>query len=299
VRGARASGGRMGARAMTVERAPFGIRVPGADLRGDAWIPERPAANAAIVVCHGFKGFKDWGFFPHVSERLADAVGTLVVSFNFEGSGVRESADAFDDLPAFARNTFTKELLDLEIILDGLAAGRLGELELPPATRFGLLGHSRGGATCILKASVRRQVRALATWASIASAERYGAYAERWESGLPVVIHNARTGQDMPLERPVLDDLRANGTRLDVLSAAAALSIPWAIVHGEDDESVPLTDAEALAAASGAGGRLVRIEGAGHTFGTGHPFEGSTPALERALEAAVEAFHEGLTEEAP
>lgn len=282
---------------MTIERSPFRITVPGATLRGDAWLPDDPAPGAAIVVCHGFKGFKDWGFFPHVSETLAARTGTLVVSFNFEGSGVRESTEEFDDLPAFARNTFTKELIDLEVILDGLAVGRMGELEVPAATRFGLFGHSRGGATVILKAAVRRQVRALATWASIASAERYGAYAERWETGAAVHIHNSRTGQDMPLERHVLDDLRANGTRLDVLAAATSLSIPWAIVHGDEDESVPFTDAEALAAASGEGGRLVRIEGAGHGFGAGHPFEGPTPELTRALDAAVEAFDEGLGKE--
>jgi len=282
---------------VTVRRAPFRIRVPGADLRGDVWIPPDPTPGAALVVCHGFKGFKDWGFFPHVSERLAGRTGTLAVSFNFEGSGVRESTEEFDDLPAFARNTFTKELFDLEIVLDGLGAGRLGDLDVAPSTRFGLLGHSRGGATCILKASVRRQVRALATWASIASAERYGAYMAEWESGRPVHIHNARTGQDMPLERHVLDDLRANGTRLDVLAAATGLSIPWVIVHGEDDESVPITDAEALATAAGEHGRLVRIEATGHTFGSGHPFEGPTPALERALDAAVGVFLEGLGKE--
>lgn len=282
---------------MTVERAPFRIRAPGADLRGDAWIPEGPTPGAAIVVCHGFKGFKDWGFFPYVSEALAERTGTRVVSFNFEGSGVRESTEEFDDLPAFARNTFTKELIDLEIVLDGLAAGRMGELEVPAATRFGLFGHSRGGATVILKAAVRRQVRAVATWASIASVERYSSYAEQWETGVAVHIHNSRTGQDMPLERHILDDLRANATRLDVLAAATSLSIPWAIVHGDDDESVPFMDAEALAAASGEGGRLVRIEAAGHGFGAGHPFEGPTPELERAIDAAVEAFDEGLAEE--
>ncbi len=288
--------GQVGRGRVTVARAPFGIAVPGAELRGDAWIPTRPARGGAIVVCHGFKGFKDWGFFPYVAERLAERVGTLVVSFNFDGSGVRRSTEVFDDLPAFARNTFTRELFDLEIVLDGLAVGQLGEIDVPAATRVGLLGHSRGGATCILKASVRRQVRALVTWASIASTDRYGTYRERWESGRPVLIHNSRTGQDMPLERNVLDDLRANGTRLDVLSAAAGISIPWAIVHGEDDESVPFADAESLVGAVGERGRLVRIAATGHTFGAGHPFSGPTPALDAAVDASVELFRAGLAE---
>ncbi|MXW55783.1 MAG: hypothetical protein F4Z59_03600, partial [Gemmatimonadales bacterium] len=128
----------------TVTRIPFRLRPPGADLRADYWSTASPSSDAAIVVCHGFKGFKDWGFFPYVCGRLAARTGIPVVSFNFDGSGVRD-AD-FDDLEAFSHNTFSRELWDLEAILDGLATGRLGGLAVTPATRFGLLGHSRGGA---------------------------------------------------------------------------------------------------------------------------------------------------------
>ncbi len=273
---------------------PFRLALPGAELKGDAWVPPGAHDGVALVVCHGFKGFKDWGFFPYVCDQLARRARTCVVSFNFDGSGVREDVDVFDDLPAFARNTFTRELWDLEAVLDGLAMGVLGDLEVPRATRFGLLGHSRGGATCILKAALRRQVRALVTWSSIASVTRYEGWAEAWDAGEPVVIPNARTGQDMPLERNVLDDIRAHRERLDVLACARALTIPWAIVHGEADESVPFSDAEALRAAAGDLARLIRVEQAGHTFGAGHPFAGTTPQLESALGAAVELFDEAF-----
>ena len=275
-------------RDVTIESAGFRLGLPGAELRGDYWRAPDPVDGAALVVCHGFKGFKDWGFFPHLCAELAGRTGVNTVSFNFDGSGVRR-AD-FDDLEAFSRNTFTRELFDLEAILDGLTAGRLGELEVPPAARYGLLGHSRGGATVILKAALRRQVRALVTWASIASVTRYEGYADQWEAGETVIIPNARTGQDMPLERNVLDDTRANRERLDVLESAAALDIPFAIVHGDADESVAVADADAIANAAGAGARLVRIAGAGHTFGAVHPFVGTTPELDRAIDASVELF---------
>ena len=39
------------------------------DLRFD---PDR-ALRAIVVVAHGFKGFRRWGFFPHVGETLARA----------------------------------------------------------------------------------------------------------------------------------------------------------------------------------------------------------------------------------
>lgn len=287
---------------MSVTRSPFRLELPGAELRGDVWSRTSGAdaadaagpgrTGAALVVCHGFKGFKDWGFFPWVSETLAARTGLPVASFNFDGSGVRVSAETFDDLPAFARNTFTRELFDLEAVMDGLAAGRLGDLEIEPAARFGLLGHSRGGATCVLKAAIRRQVRGLVTWASIASVDRYRVYEAAWDAGEEVAIPNARTGQDMPLRRNVLDDLRANRGRLDVLESARRLAIPWAVVHGDADASVPFAEAEALAGAAGTNARVVRIEGAGHTFGAGHPFTGPTPELDRAVDATVGLFQQ-------
>ena len=271
-----------------VHRTPFRLTPPGADLRGDYRAGDAPAEDAALVVCHGFKGFKDWGFFPWLCEQLAARTGVAVVSFNFDGSGVREWD--FDDLEAFSHNTFSRELWDLEAILDGLAAGRLGDLNVPPASRFGLLGHSRGGATCILKAGQRAQVKGIVTWASISSVTRYEGFAAQWDAGETVIIPNARTKQDMPLERNVLDDMRANLERLDVLASAASLRIPVAVVHGTADESVPFEDARRIVEAAGDRARLVGVEGGTHTFQAGHPFAGPTPELEAAIDASVELF---------
>ena len=287
-----------------VTQTPFRLTPPGADLRGDYWSNAAPAEGAsppddasppdgaALVVCHGFKGFKDWGFFPYLCERLAERTGVPVVSFNFDGSGVRDSD--FDDLEAFSHNTFSRELWDLEAILDGLATGRLGNLEVAPATRFGLLGHSRGGATCILKAGLRSQIEGLVTWASISSTARYESFAARWDAGETVIIPNARTKQDMPLARNVLDDMRANRERLDVLASAASLRIPVTVVHGTADESVPFSDAWRIADAVGDLARLVGVDGGTHTFRTGHPFAGTTPELEEAIDASVELFTRAL-----
>jgi pimeloyl-ACP methyl ester carboxylesterase len=271
-------------------RRPFQIALAeGEVLRGDVWTPTSPSPDAAIVVCHGFKGFKDWGFFPYLCEELARRTDCLTVGFNFTGSGVEERLEEFTALERFGRNTFSRELEDLEIVLDGLTVGRLGDVRVPEARRFGLMGHSRGGATALLKASRRRQVQALVTWAAVASLGRYlELYAGRWEAGEPVFIENARTGQQMPLYRNVMDDLRANAERLDVQRAAAHLDIPYLIVHGSEDESVPLADGERLAMAAPEA-TLERIEGAGHTMGAGHPFVGPNPHLERAI--AVSATH--------
>ena len=88
-------------------------------------------------------------------------------------------------------------------------------------------------------------------------------------------IVNTRTGQRLPLHTDVLDDVERNAAgSLDILAAAAGSQIPWLIVHGAEDESVSHLEAEALRAASPLPTtRLLAIEGAGHTFGAGHPWD--------------------------
>ena len=74
---------------MTVARARFElVNRRGEPLRGDVWRAASSRRGSAIVICHGFKGFKDWGFFPHTARELAARTGYPAVTFNFSGSGI-------------------------------------------------------------------------------------------------------------------------------------------------------------------------------------------------------------------
>ncbi|MFQ5746070.1 MAG: alpha/beta hydrolase family protein [Gemmatimonadota bacterium] len=278
-----------------VTRTPFSFELRADDVvRGDVWRPAVTGTDATIVVCHGFKGFKDWGFFPYVCERLAGGVGCETVAFNFTGSGIGEDLQTFTELDRFARNTFSRELEDLGSVLERISGGSIGGVAVAEATRFGLLGHSRGGAVAILAADRHPEVQALATWAAVASLDRYGAIAEQIErEGLAYVL-NARTGQQMPLRRDILDDLRANREQLDVQAAARRLKIPHLVVHGDADESVPVADAHALARAAGRRARLEVVRGTGHTLDATHPFREPSTALERVVDLTIEHFRRHL-----
>ena len=280
---------------MTIARSPFRIEPrPGRIIRGDLWSPDRATeGDSAVVVCHGFKGFKDWGFFPYLSSQIAKRTGLPTVSFNFSGNGVGDELDTFGELELFGHNTFSHEVMDLSAVLEGLTAGTLGDVRLNPIRRFGLFGHSRGGASVILTAAARDDVFALATWASISSVERYEqAYSEQLERDGVVIIHNSRTGQDMPLYRDLLDDIRANRESLNVLGAAARLRAPFLILHGTQDESVPLSSARELGEAAGDQGRLEWIDGGSHTMNSAHPFPGPNPTLDEAVNLAADHFAE-------
>ena len=237
----------------------------------------RGSPRPAVVVVPGFKGFKDWGMFPPFADRLARA-GLSAVSMNPSGSGVDDAGD-FTLVERFGHNTYSAELDDTLEVVAALARGALG---VAPPSSIGLVGHSRGGGVGVLAAAEDRRIAALATWAAISSVERWSPAEQRaWrEAGVKEIV-NARTGQRLPLYPDVLDDIDSHAAvRLDILGAAGRLAIPWLIVHGAEDESVSSLEAEALhAAAKGDLARHLLIAGAGHTFGTVHPWRGETPAF--------------------
>jgi uncharacterized protein len=264
------------------------------DLRID--LPEEPGARPAVVVCHGFKGFMEWGFFPPLGELLA-ARGFVAMRFNFSGSGMRPGEDSAGDPEGFRANTYSRERADLLAVLEAAAAGALvpGRID---AGRLGLFGHSRGGGAALLAAAHpawRERVKALVTWAAVSDFDRYTPEqkaAWRRDGELPVV--NARTGQRLALGLGLLEDLEAHREELDLKKAAAERRAPWLIVHGEEDESVPAAEARALTAASAEPRELLLIPGGSHTLGARHPFAGPTRELIQAMNATQAWFRRYL-----
>lgn len=275
-------------------RIPFSL--PSADgfpLRGDLHLPAGPTRPPVLIV-HGFKGFKDWGFFPLLADRLA-AAGWPACRFNLSGSGLGQDPERFSERERFERNTYSREQADIVVLLAALAAGALPGLA-GPAPRLGLLGHSRGGGGAILAAAREPHVAALVTWAAISTVERHDAATRAaWRASGALRVENARTGDVFALSTDLLDDIETNRAALDILGAAGRLAIPCLVVHGEADESVPLAEGLAIAAALGPHGRLLRVPGAGHTFGAVHPPERVVPpALETVLAATLAHFAQHL-----
>ena len=247
--------------------------------------------RTAVLVVHGFKGFKDWGFFPLLCERLA-ADGHLVVSFNGSRNGIGANLLDFTDLDAFGRNTISHEVGDVHWMLERLIAGEWSGGVRPEAV--GVLGHSRGGGTSIITASEHHDVASLVTWAAVSTFQRWPAeWREEWKRSGVVYVANARTGQDMPLHRCVPEDLERNRERFDVIGAAGRVTAPWLIVHGSEDETVSVAEARSLAGAA-PHAQLEVVDGSGHTFEAVHPLDAVTPGLEAALAATASHFRRSL-----
>lgn len=256
-------------------------------IRGEVRVARRAAGS--VVLVHGFKGFSRFAFFPYLAERLA-AAGLTAVSFNMSGSGIGEDLETFTDFDAFAENTYTRELQDLQLVLaESKRRGWIG-------AQCGLFGHSRGGAVALLEASRDARVRALVTWASISTVVRWGDdEVARWRARGHLEVPNARTGQVMRVNSTLLDEtLEHEHGRLSLAAAAETLLCPWLIVHGDADETVPFDEAERLHAASEGRAELLRVGGATHAFNVAHGMTAASPQLAEAAERTERFFVERL-----
>lgn len=259
-------------------------------IRANLHLPERTEGAPVVLLCHGFKGFKDWGFFPYAAEEFARN-GFAAIRFNFSLNGVEDVEQEFTALDRFARNTVGRELDDLRDIVDAVHAGQV----VPPAcdrSRILLVGHSLGGGVVLVHAAEDKRIAAVVTWAGVADFMRWGKKTRQmWKRTGRMEIENARTGQMMPMDVVMLEDLEANAMRYDIPAAAGRLTQPLLVLHGEQDVSVPLEEGRRVfAAADPSRSRLHVLPNTDHTFGVRHPFEGPTPALESVLAETVSHF---------
>ncbi|HKR65098.1 MAG TPA: alpha/beta fold hydrolase [Thermoanaerobaculia bacterium] len=230
-------------------------------IRGDLDAHESP--RALVVIVHGFKGFKDWGFFPWLAQRLMQH-RLAVCRFNMSRCGIGEDPESFDRLDLFEGDTYSIELADLR------RAVSIAQREYPSLPTF-LLGHSRGGGIALLGASDVPRLKGVVAWSPISRVDRWDDATKReWRERGFMEVMNARTKQMMRTSVAALDDVESNRERLDILGAAEGLRVPLLVVHGKRDDSVPFDEGQAIAERA-SDASLLLIDRAGHTFNAIHP----------------------------
>ena len=240
----------------------------------DTFYAEDKNKKPVIIFCHGYKGFKDWGAWDLMAKAIAES-GFFFVKFNFShNGGTMEHPIDFPDLEAFGQNNYTKELDDLNDVINWVQSHFKDDLYIDVNT-INLIGHSRGGGIVILKAAEDHRIARLITLASVSDfGSRFGSVKEikSWKKDGVKYITNGRTKQQMPHYYQFYEDFKANEELLHIESAEQRLKIPHLIIHGSKDTSVNLNEANALHQWNPSS-KLKVIEGADHVFNTKHPWD--------------------------
>lgn len=250
----------------------------------DISFPPSAIKMPLVIFCHGFKGFKDWGAWKLALDEIAQRANCYTVRFNFSMNGTTiDNPSAFVDLEAFGNNTYSQEQRDLEKVIDFFS--KVDEVSGQPII---LIGHSRGGGGVILQGYHNPLVSAVVTLGGVSDFRKRFPHNSRftnWEQDGVFYVENKRTMQQLPQYFSFWLDYIENEKTLNVQHAAQHLRKPTLIIHGDEDESVHVKEAELLHQWI-EGSDLQIIEGANHVLGAKHPY--MDKILPKDLDKAVE-----------
>ena len=202
--------------------------------------PGAEGTRQIVVIGHGVTGNKDRPFVMALAEGLA-AAGRHVLRFSFAGNGT--SGGRFVD------STISKEVEDLAAVLDALT-----DYEIC------YVGHSMGGAVGVLAAKRDERVKLLVSLAGMVHTE---AFAVR-EFGEVTPDQGCMWDEpDCPLSQAYMDDMAQIGT---VVEWGAEIGVPWLLVHGTEDDVVPIEDSRDILVKASDKAELFVLEGADHVF---------------------------------
>jgi len=227
-----------------------------------------------VVISHGFLGHKEWGFLPFLSRRSVE-LGYAAIRFNFSHSGVIPPAKAINRPDLFKLNLIKYEIEDYSVLFGALGAGDLPLSERLDISSCAIVGYSRGGATALLFASSSKyedksaRVKSLCSIGALSDWNFYSTgFSRALKASGVIEIEYPNDEGKLVLGSENIEDLEMHADDYDIKRAAGRIGIPWLIIHGENDGTVPVDHAKHLFEHSDQHlSRLEIIEGASHCFG--------------------------------
>ncbi len=270
--------------------------IPGYDnqpILGNTHLPDSGAgggpdnAIGVMLIAHGFKGYKDYGFFPHLAQAAAMA-GLIAHRFNFSHSGMTNHIDTFKNPELFEQDTWRKQSADLKTVIEAVRSSTIAGKGKP----LTLFGHSRGGVTTLLAAGesgVGDQLVGVVTAAAPSACSRLDPDTiDMLKRAGKIASPSSRTGQTLYVGRIWQDQIDEDPTWHDPCRAIAEIKCPVMLIHGTDDTTVPLSEAEELHQAR-PDAHYLAIPGAGHTFNAPNPLpldHSPPPETQQMIDAA-------------
>lgn len=257
-------------------------------IRGDVF-PSTNKSQGTLVICHGYKGFKDWGMFPYVAEKLSEHYD--VITFNFSHNGVGENLLEFTELEKFAVNTYSRELEDLNVLIESIRERKLPiNYEIRNYPIF-LLGHSRGaGVSLIYSFDHSNLIQGVISWNGVTDLDLFSDEEKNeMKSKGRAYVYNGRTKQQMPLDLLILEDMKEHQERYHILKRVISAKTPIVLVQGAEDFQ-KLRKGSSLLLEANPSIPWIQIPDGNHTFRAVHPFQATTEPLEEAIRQTMKCL---------
>ena len=205
--------------------------------------PAGESPRGAIILCHGMDSTKNSEKLVSLGRGLATR-GFLTLRFDFAYVG--ESSEQFEDI------TYSGEVEDLRAAWSFMRDRYSGGI--------GILGSSMGGTVALLFAAEEPGVAALVTIAAPVHPEAFPRRVlsreelQKWrERGF--TFYN---GQRLNLA--LLEDLE----RINVVESASKIGCPVLIIHGDNDDIVPIEESLELNACISGRKKFLLLKGTDH-----------------------------------
>jgi len=205
-----------------------------------------------IVMSHGMESSKDGDKWLLLAPMFYDA-GFAYLRFSYRGCGEGEDSSEGD----FEDSTLTGRIQDYRAAMDFVTSTEVD------VHRLGAMGSSLGGM--VVLAAQDPRVKALVTLATpskllIPTEEQLALYEKEEFFELP---------SGRRLRSGFLRDVR----QYDICKAVADIGCPLLIIHGSNDDTVPVQDAHYIYESAKEPKRLVVIPGGTHSFDDPHHVE--------------------------
>jgi alpha-beta hydrolase superfamily lysophospholipase len=204
----------------------------GNKIFGILHLPRNPLSllSPCVICSHGLFSSKESAKLVEIGE-IFSAQGIAVLRYDHQGCG--------ESMGDIGMTSTSSRLQDLTAMIDLARQHPLLE------NRLALLGSSMGSFISILKAAADNEIRALALWATPARLERT----------------TEMTEEETQLQKTFYED----AAQYDAVTAISGLH-NCLLLHGEDDETVPLAHARKLYRAAKPPKQLEVFPGGDHRF---------------------------------